>query len=187
MSRNRRSRRSFNRNRRGPRPQNGQTRNDHSERIVRTIKPPRVLDFSTSKFILLDRDDFYFTTLDLVLFNFTQESPLLVNNEAEYIQFKAALEKGDLKNRVYVIDEYFIEDTEQMHAMIELIKQQDPEAKLISYSVSEADEVVDKDLYDYFVQKSGMANDKSLIHTLSEILGINFVANNSDPEYDLVN
>lgn len=133
----------------------------------------------------MDRDDFYFTTLDLVLFNFTKESPLQVSNSNEYGQFETALNAGALQEKIYLVDEFFFEEIDKMRGMLESIKKLDSKAIIISYSVSNADELENKDLYDHFVLKSGKSNDLSLIKTLSEILGVDFVANNSDPEYEI--
>lgn len=137
--------------------------------------------------VLLDNDDFYGLTLDMVLFNLKQERFVKIHRLEDYEQFRQDLAAGKYQEGIYIIDEYFAENFQIEPAkMLAEIKAADPKARLICYSVSDetADQIVNREQYDQVVLKSGLANEASIIKTLSDTLGVEFIMDNSDPEYE---
>lgn len=136
---------------------------------------------------LFDNDDFYGLTLDMVLFNLKQEGFRKVLGREAFNYFNAQLKQGKYKNGIYIIDEYFADNLEiDLERLIADIKEFDPEAKLLCYSVSdeETDNINLRDKFDHIVLKSGLSNESSIIKTLSELLGVEFIMDNSDPEHE---
>lgn len=137
--------------------------------------------------VLFDNDDFYGLTLDMVLFNLKQTGFRKVHTRNDFNRFNADLQAGKYQKGIYIVDEYFADTLKiDLDKFLTELKQYDKEAVLICYTVSdEGNDMINlKDKYDYVVIKSGLANDNSVIRTLSEILGVEFTMDNSDPEYE---
>jgi len=133
--------------------------------------------------VLFDRDEFYGLTLELVVFNFSLESPIVVSGRRTQEAFMRDFLAGKVQNAVYIFDEYYLTTPEQK-ALIEQIKDKDPKAVVLCYTVSLPEEIELKESYDRIVLKTSRANQNTLIQALSDILGLEFEMNNSDPELD---
>lgn len=135
--------------------------------------------------ILFDNDDFYGLTLDMVLFNLGQDNSIKVITKRDYDNFVKELNNGKFENAIFLIDENYAWGKVDMEKLLDEIKKKDKGAILICYSVSDenGDEIANKDKYDHVVMKTGLDNEKTLIQTLSQIFGVEFVMDNSDPEY----
>jgi len=131
---------------------------------------------------LFDNDDFYGLTLDLVLYNLNQPNSIKISTKLDSDRFFSDLKGKKYIHGIYIVDEYFTAINLINSELLKLIKANDPQSTLISYTVSDPTEVIDKELYDMYVLKSGLENSKSIIKVLSEILGIDFIVNNNEPE-----
>lgn len=135
--------------------------------------------------IIFDSDDFYGLTADIVLFNLGQQNALKIQTRSEYERFIKDLNAKKYTNAVYVIDEFFGSGKIDLKKLLADIKANDTKSTLICYTVSEIEEVEPKDHYDHIVLKTSRELDKSLVKTLSDIYGVEFVADNNDPERDI--
>lgn len=134
--------------------------------------------------VLFDSDDFYGLTLDLILFNFQLDSAKKIRSRKELEEFEKQLEQGKFQKAVYIFDEYFGEGKIDVSKLIEQIKSKDSAAVTLCYTVSEPEEIELKNKYDHIVKKTNRTSEGSMIDVLSKVMGLNFVANNNDPELD---
>jgi len=148
-------------------------------------KPTTNKQLAQRKVVLFDGDEFYGLTIDMVLFNLQQPSAFKVNNKPAYEQFKKDLAANMYKSGIYIMDEFFGNGNLSRTDFVAEIKKLDPDATVICYTVSQPEEVEEKAMYSHFILKSGKSNENSLIKILSEILQVDFVMNNNDPEYEL--
>lgn len=131
---------------------------------------------------LFDRDDFYQLTLELVLFNLGINQFAYYSSERSLLKFRQSLGRSSVPG-VYIIEEYFL-NTEKQRQLLTEIKKADPKAILICFTVSKTEDIENKEFYDHVVLKSSRSTQDTIIQTLSQVLGIEFVSNNSDPEVD---
>jgi|GEM_PF-5210407 len=131
--------------------------------------------------VLLDGDDFYGLVLDMVLFNLRHSSSRKISGFGGAQQLIAGLQTNP-KEKIIVIDEFFIPVEADMKKLVETLKAANPKGKLIVFTVSKPEEIANQNLYDYMVVKSSRSNEQTLIKALSECLGVEFVMNNNEPE-----
>jgi hypothetical protein len=131
---------------------------------------------------LFDRDDFYKLTLELVLFNLGVNYFYYYSSERSLLKFRQSFSK-QTKGGIYILEEFFMNFEKQKQLLSE-IKKTDPEGIIICFTVSDPEHVENKEFYDHVVLKSSRSTESTIIQKLSEILGVEFVSDNSDPEVD---
>lgn len=133
--------------------------------------------------VLIDSDEFYGLTLDMVLYNFGISSSIQIFSADELSKFLQHLGDGKFKNLVVLIDPNTKFVQKDLNRLIEMCKKNSQECKLVEYSPEkEKADAESYGEYDYFVLKTARANENTIIKTLSDILGQEFVMDNSDPE-----
>ena len=142
------------------------------------------------KIVVFDEDEFYPITVDLVLHSLGVDSCESYSNQSEYKTFLKNLENNKFNGAFYIIDEFFLKGGVNLVELVEKIRKYDKSAKVISHTVSvppedNEDNKKTINLYDDYIVKSSRSNNKTLIKVLSELLGIEFVFDNSDPEFEL--
>lgn len=135
--------------------------------------------------LLADRDDFYSTVLDMILYFYKLDPNKHIRNQEElkrWLQYQEKNPNPDLET-IFIIDEFFMSNPEDMLQVLTDIKKAIPNAKLISYATSLPDEIAGKEHYQYFSEKTGKSTERTISRVISEITGLSFSENQADPEY----
>ncbi len=135
------------------------------------------------KVYLFDKDEFYGITLDMILYNFHLDSAEKIIDKNSFHQFNRKLCNGDLDKNIYLVDELIESIGIDVKRLLEDIKRFDKNCVLIGITRLKEIDIQFANLYDYIIVKSGRSNENTLVKTLSKIFDIEFVADNSDPEY----
>jgi hypothetical protein len=135
--------------------------------------------------VLFDNDEFYGFTLDMVLWNFTKINSVKITSKSDYVKFVKDLSSKKYRNGIYILDEFFgrYNKLDQKKILTE-IRKYDKDADIIMYTTSKKEDIKNIDEYDHFALKTSRNNQDTIIKVISDILGIEFQADNSSFDED---
>lgn len=140
-------------------------------------------DIVKNRVIIFDLDEFFAQTVDLILFNFSLEESVNISDGKKYKQFLESLNEKQFEGNYYLIDEIFGKGKVDISELIEKIRKADAKAYIIGCTQVGDGEMENKDLYDEILVKGLKDKDKSVVKVLADVLGKEYVEDNSDPEY----
>ncbi len=135
--------------------------------------------------VLFDNDEFYGFALDMVLWNFTKVNSVKIASKSDYVQFVKDLTSKKYQNAIYILDEFFSRYNKlDQSRILEEIRKYDQGADIVLYTTTKKEDIKNIDDYDHFALKTSRNNQNTIIQVISEILGIEFQADNSSFDED---
>ncbi|MFW5702401.1 MAG: hypothetical protein ACOCXP_00340 [Candidatus Dojkabacteria bacterium] len=153
-----------------------QRENDYAKVVTETKRP----------IALIDAEEFYGLTLDMVIYNFGIQHSIQVFSADMLSEFLQKLKEYDFKDLIVLIDPdapYLkAQEGRNLNKLIDALREKDKRFKLICYTADS--ELVENgdDRFDIMVLKSARSNQNTLINALSGLLGEEFIMDNTDPE-----
>lgn len=134
---------------------------------------------SKKTIIQFETDDFYFLTLDLVLYNMGLEKVIRAADKDEARKLFDKIKSKKIVPDVAIVDTYIGNNNDDGEKIAKMLKEELSDIIIVGYSIMETSSWAD-----FEVIKSGKEQDKSLITVLEQILETKFnYSEMKDPEY----